>query len=316
MNHYSQIDDKYLDCRVYACLHACNDTCCQIYMCHVLKNDEYHQVVHEIDHMSDSHVDSSFHKQSKKLNNYVQIEEWFDSSLGQTTVIQRLDLRKPTLSNPNQTQNKRRYVNFENGSHFICSLNLNSLELTVFIVFKITDIASGNQEIVNSLIGNSIIDNGKLKINAKHISFYKTHSGGVGLLISKAEIGAYVAIANDSSNLFSKPDSKFTSSKSNCTVLNKWHVISVMWSNKKNLSNCWSNGEKLMTFSSRDAKGSNYSFIGNLSWLNGSYKTYLSGCIGEIIAIYSSLTDEKSSHIHNYLIKSGESNLSLTADPI
>ena len=48
-----------------------------------------------------------------------------------------------------------------------------------------------------------------------------------------------------------------------------------------------------MTFSWGDAKGSNYSFIGDLGRLNGSYKTYLSGCIGEIIAIYSSLTDEK-----------------------
>ena len=97
-------------------------------------------------------------------------------------------LKKSTLSNPNQTQNRRRYVNFENGSHFICSLNLNSLELTVFIIFKITDIASGDQEIVNSLIGNSIVDNGKLNINSKHISFYKTHSSGLGLLISKAQL--------------------------------------------------------------------------------------------------------------------------------
>ena len=133
-------------------------------------------------------------------------------------------------------QNKRSYVNFENGSHFICSFNLNNPEMTVFHVFKITGIASGDQEIVNSLIGNSIVDNGKLKINAKHISFYKTHSGGLGSLISKAEIGAYVAIAKDSSNMFPDPESKFTSSKSNCTVLNKWHVISVMWSNQKNLS--------------------------------------------------------------------------------
>ena len=78
-------------------------------------------------------------------------------------------------------QNKRRYVNFENGSHFICSFNLNNLETTIFIVFKITGIVSGDQEIVNSLIGNSVVDNGKLKINAKHISFYKTHSGGLGL---------------------------------------------------------------------------------------------------------------------------------------
>ena len=78
-------------------------------------------------------------------------------------------------------QNKRRYVNFETGSHFICSFNPNNPEMTVFIVFKITSIASGDQEIVNSLIGNSVIDNGKLKINAKHISFYKTHSCGQGL---------------------------------------------------------------------------------------------------------------------------------------
>ena len=118
-------------------------------------------------------------------------------------------------------QNKRRYVNFENGSHFICSFKLNNPETTVFIIFKITGIVSGDQEIVNSLIGNSIVDNGKLKINAKHISFYKTHSGGLGLLISKAQSGSYVAIANDSSNLFSEPDLKFPSSKSNCTALNK-----------------------------------------------------------------------------------------------
>ena len=52
------------------------------------KYNEYHQVVHEIDHMSDLHVDSSFHKQSMKFDNYVKIEEWLDSSLGETTVIQ------------------------------------------------------------------------------------------------------------------------------------------------------------------------------------------------------------------------------------
>ena len=165
-------------------------------------------------------------------------------------------------------QNKRRYVNFENGSHFICSFNLNNPEMTVFIICKITGIASGDQEIVNSLIGNSIIDNGKLKINAKHISFYKTHSGGLSLLISKALSGSYVAIANDSSNLFSEPDLKFPSSKSNSTALNKWYVISVMWSNKKNLSNCWSNGIKIITFTSGDAKGSDYSFIRNLGRLH------------------------------------------------
>ena len=201
-------------------------------------------------------------------------------------------------------QNKRRYVNFENGSHFICSFNLNNLEMTVFIIFKITGIVSGDQEIVNSLIGNSVIDNGKLKINAKHIRFYKTHSGGLGLLISKAQSGSYVAIGNDSSNLFPEQDLKFPSSKSNCTALNKWSVISITWSNKEeNLSNCWSNGIKIITFSSGDAKGSDYSFIGDLGRLNDLYNTCLSGCIGEIIGFHRSLTDTETSHIHQYLMK-------------
>ena len=52
------------------------------------KYNDYDQVVHDIDYMSDLHVDSSFHKQSMKLNNYVKVEEWFDSSLGQSMVIQ------------------------------------------------------------------------------------------------------------------------------------------------------------------------------------------------------------------------------------
>ena len=83
------------------------------------------------------------------------------------------------------------------------------------------------------------------------------------MLISKAQSGSYVAIVNDSSNLFPEPDLKFPSSKSNCTALNKWYVISVMWSNKKDLSNCWLNGIKIITFTSGDAKGSDYSFIGD-----------------------------------------------------
>ena len=52
-------------------------------------------------------------------------------------------------------QNKRRYVNFENGSHFICSFNLNNPDTTVCIAFKMTNIASGDQLFVNSLIGIS-----------------------------------------------------------------------------------------------------------------------------------------------------------------
>ena len=174
--------------------------------------------------------------------------------------------------------------------------------MTIFIIFKINGIVSGDQEIINSLIGNSVVDNGKLKVNAKHISFHKTHSGGLGLLISKAQSGSYGAIANDSSNLFPEPDLKFPSSKSNCTALNKWYVISVMWSNEKNLSNCWSNGIKIITFTSGDAKGSDYSFIGDLGRLNDSYNTYLSGCIGEIIGFHRSLTDTETSHIHKYLM--------------
>ena len=52
------------------------------------KYNEYNQVVHEIDHTSDLHVDSSFYKRSMKLDKYVKINEWFDSSLGQSMVIQ------------------------------------------------------------------------------------------------------------------------------------------------------------------------------------------------------------------------------------
>ena len=88
------------------------------------------QVVYEIDHMSDLHLDS-FHKQLMDIDNYFKIKEWHDSSIGQLTVIQQLDKKRPKLSNLNQTQNRRRYINFENGSHFICSLNLNNPGLTV-----------------------------------------------------------------------------------------------------------------------------------------------------------------------------------------
>ena len=52
------------------------------------KYNEYHQMVHEIDHMSDLHLDSSFHKQSMKINDYFKVKEWHDSSIGQSTVIQ------------------------------------------------------------------------------------------------------------------------------------------------------------------------------------------------------------------------------------
>ena len=202
------------------------------------------------------------------------------------------------MSNLDQTQNRRRYVNFENGSHFICSLNLNNPELTVFITFKMTNIASGDQKLVYSLIGNN-----NKKVNSKFMTFYKTFDG-LGLLISKAQSGAYVAIAianDDSSSI--KPDLKSPSSKSNCAVLNKWHVISVTWSNGKNLSNCWSNGEKLITFTTGNIERSDHCFIGGLGKITGCSKTHLTGCIGEIIGFPRILTDKETSYIQQYLIK-------------
>ena len=70
------------------------------------------------------------------IDKYFKIKKWHDSSIGQSMVIQQLDEKRPKLSNPNQTQNRRRYVNFENGSHFICSFNLNNPETTVCIAFR------------------------------------------------------------------------------------------------------------------------------------------------------------------------------------
>ena len=50
------------------------------------------------------------------------------------------------------------------------------------------NIASENQSFFNSLIGNN-----NKKVNAMSMTFYKTF-GGLGLLISKAQSGAYAAI--------------------------------------------------------------------------------------------------------------------------
>ena len=253
------------------------------------KYNEYHQVVNEIDHMSDLHVDSSFYKRSMKLDNYVKINEWFDSLIGQSTVIQQLNKKRSTLSNSNQKQNKRRCVNFENGSHFICSFNFNNPDSTVCIAFRLNSIASGNNLLLNGIIGNSI----------KYIAFYKTHSC-LGLLISTAYNGSYVTVANDDSS-FIGLDYKFPSSKSDCTILNKWHVISITWSNSKDLSNCWYNGKKIITFNTSNNKGTDDCIIGNIGTpLDNSH---LIGCIGEIIGFYRSLTDEETSYIHKYLMK-------------
>ena len=248
------------------------------------KYKEYHQVVHEIDHM----LDSSFYKRSMKIDNYFKINEWIDHSIGQSTVIQQLNKKRPTLSNSNQMQNRRRYINFENGSHLICSFNLNNPESTVCIGLRLNSIASGNNLLLNGIIGNSI----------KYVAFFKTHSG-LGLLISMAYNGSYVTVAkNDSS--FLGLDYKFPSSKSDCTILNKWHVISVTWSNGKNLSNCWSNGEKLIililvtlrvpiTVSLATLTHHQVTHTNRLHWRNHWF--------------YRSLTDKETSYIHKYLMK-------------
>ena len=65
------------------------------------KYNEFRQIVDEIDYMSDLHLDSSFYKRSMKLDKYVKIEEWFDSSLGQSIVNQRLDLKKTHIIQTN-----------------------------------------------------------------------------------------------------------------------------------------------------------------------------------------------------------------------
>ena len=153
-----------------------------------------------------------------------------------------------------------------------------------------TNIASGN--------GNT---NGK--VNGKHITFYRTYSG-LGLLISKAHGGAYIAIANDNSSSVRKLDLKFPSSESNCTNLNKWHFCSVTWSNKgENLNNFWSDGEKLITFAARNLKCSDYCYTGDFGIIPGWKKTHLTGCIGEIIAFYRTLNDQETSYIQEYLMR-------------
>ena len=55
------------------------------------KYNEYHQVVHEIDHMSDLHVDSSFYKQSMKIDNYFKInrmDQSFNRSINSDPTIE------------------------------------------------------------------------------------------------------------------------------------------------------------------------------------------------------------------------------------
>ena len=252
------------------------------------KYNEYLQLVHEIDYMSDLHVDSSFYKRSIKLDSNSKINKWIDSSIGDSTVLQELNKKKPKLSNSDQTQNRRRYVIFENGSHFICSFKLNSPETTVCIAYRLNSIAPGSKPILNVIMCNIM----------KCIGFFKTHSG-LGLFIMTAyNHDSYVTVANDDSS-FVRLDHAFPSTKSDCTILDRWHIISVTWSNVKDLSNCWSNGEKLMTFNTGNTKGTDHCIIGGLQ----SDKAPLTGCIGEIIGFYRSLTDTETSYIHQYLMK-------------
>ena len=50
-------------------------------------------------------------------------------------------------------------------------------------------------------------------------------------------------------------------------------IISVTWSNKgENLSNCWSNGDKLITFTTGNMKDSDNCYIGDLGMMSGLKK--------------------------------------------
>ena len=64
---------------------------------------------HEIDHMSDLHVDSSFYKQSMKIDDYVKIKEWINSSISQSTMLQQMDKKTQSLAQtcPNSTSVKK-----------------------------------------------------------------------------------------------------------------------------------------------------------------------------------------------------------------
>ena len=75
--------------------------------------------------------------------------------------------------------------------------------------------------------------------------------------------------------------------------MTKWHVISVTWSKEKNISNCWSNGEKLITFTTGNIKDSDDCYIGDLGKIPGWSKTHLTGCISEIIGFHKISTDEE-----------------------
>ena len=151
------------------------------------KYNEYHKVVHEIDHMSDLHLDSSFHKQSMKLDNYVKIEEQFDFSIGQSKNWIKRDLRYRI-----KTKCKIR-----EGTLTLKMAHISFVALTSIIQRRPFVLPSEAFLFLNGIIGNS---NGETY--DKQIAFYKTHSG-LGLSISTAYNGSHVTVANDSSTLIS-----------------------------------------------------------------------------------------------------------------
>ena len=56
-----------------------------------------------------------------------------------------------------------------------------------------------------------------------------------------------------------------------------------------------------MTFNTFNAKGTDHCIISDIGKM--TIKSHLIGYIGEIIGFYRSLTDKKTSHIHQYLMK-------------
>ena len=94
-------------------------------------------------------------------------------------------------------------------------------------------------------------------------------------------------MANDDSTLV-WPDYKFPTSKSSCTILNRWHIISVTGSKHKDLSNCWSNGEKLITFNTGNVKGSDHCFIGDLGLLPSNTSSICLSTSCPMLLVFSS----------------------------
>ena len=90
-----------------------------------------------------------------------------------------------------------------------------------------------------------------------------------------------------------------------CNLEDRLKALETENANRRNISNCWSNGEKLMTFNTGNAKDYDHCFTGDIGTTYGtmSGRSHLIGCIGEIIGFYRSLTDEETSHIHQYLMK-------------